>query len=191
MRSLNEFVARQANREDKCTGRFCEGRFKCQALLDEAACLACMTYVDLNPIRAKIAETPEESEYTSVYERIEARRNAGPNDIVTTWLCPIGKDDEPNREGLLPINLDEYLDLLDWTGREICADRKGRIPSHLAPILTRLEIDGDRWVDTVTGYGGLFYRVAGRLNSMVQAAKKAGLKWLCGMKASREAFLTE
>ena len=39
-------------------------------MLDEQALLTCTAYVDLNPIRAKMAESLEKSEYTSVFERI-------------------------------------------------------------------------------------------------------------------------
>jgi putative transposase len=70
MGRLNEFIARAANKEDKVKGRFWEARFKCQALLDEAAIAACMVYVDLNPIRAGLADTPEQSNFTSIQERI-------------------------------------------------------------------------------------------------------------------------
>jgi hypothetical protein len=72
MRSLAEPIARMANKQDECTGRFWEGRFKAQRIVDEAGLLACAMYVDLNPVRAAMAASPEESEHTSAYDRIEA-----------------------------------------------------------------------------------------------------------------------
>jgi len=72
MGRLNEFIARAANKEDEVKGRFWESRFKCQTLLDDAAIVACMVYVDLNPIRAGLAATPEDSDFTSIQERIRS-----------------------------------------------------------------------------------------------------------------------
>ena len=76
MRALAEPIARRSNREDQCTGRFWEGRFKSQKLADETAILACSAYVDLNPVRAGVVEVPEDSQYTSVYERVRAEKDA-------------------------------------------------------------------------------------------------------------------
>jgi REP element-mobilizing transposase RayT len=73
MRYLNEPIARQANREDHCKGRFWEGRFKSIALLDEAAVLACMAYVDLNPVRAGISDDVTHSSHTSVRSDLPPR----------------------------------------------------------------------------------------------------------------------
>ena len=72
MKALCEPIARLANFQDKVSGHFWEGRFKAQAITDEAGLLACSMYVDLNPIRAAMASTPEESIHTSAYDRIKA-----------------------------------------------------------------------------------------------------------------------
>ncbi len=70
MGRLNEYIARAVNKEEKVKGRFWESRFKCQALLDDAAVAACMVYVDLNPIRARLSGSLEESDFTSIQQRI-------------------------------------------------------------------------------------------------------------------------
>ena len=70
MRSLNEWLARKANKEDGCKGRFWEGRFSSQPLLDEQALITCMAYVDLNPVRAGLSKTLEGAEYTSIRARL-------------------------------------------------------------------------------------------------------------------------
>lgn len=213
MRCLNENIARKANKEDNCTGRFWEGRFKCQALLDEAAELTCMAYVDLNPVRASAADTPEKSDFTSVKDRIDTKvakervkklKGKVLNNIQLNklnkekektsndkWLNPIGirkHTDKGRRKGILSISLNDYLELLDWTGRSIKSGKRGAIPDNLKPILTRLEIDVERWVDTILSFGKLFYRVAGKLKSITAKAKKAKQSFFKGIKASQLAF---
>lgn len=108
MGRLNEFIARAANKEDRVKGRFWESRFKCQALLDDAAVVAGMVYVDLNPIRAGLAATPEESNFTSIQQRIRDWKDqtvatasvAGEiaQDITTGSLGSSLRIPEPSRE---------------------------------------------------------------------------------------------
>lgn len=109
MRTLNESIARAANQEDHCTGRFWEGRFKSQALLDERALAACLAYVDLNPIRAKLAETPEDSEHTSVKQRVESAKEGR----QPVSLLPFVGDPRASMPSGLPFRLQDYLELVD------------------------------------------------------------------------------
>jgi REP element-mobilizing transposase RayT len=146
MRIVNEAIARRANREDNCTGRFWEGRFKSQALLDERALLACMAYVDLNPVRAKMATSPEASEHTSVKARIMALQKNKP--APPTIAEFVGSN--PEVQGL-PFLLKDYLELTDWTGRLIREEhllsgyKRGSINDELPPILERLSLNQDAW----------------------------------------------
>jgi REP element-mobilizing transposase RayT len=136
MRCLNEPVARQANAEDGCTGRFWEGRFKSQALLDEAALITAMAYVDLNPVRAGMAETPEESDFTSIQERIQRRdprrRNLKKGNLGQTVHSLLSFADQGNNpDTALPFNFPDYLELVDWSGRAIVQGKRGAIPEQL------------------------------------------------------------
>uniref|UniRef100_UPI000A6330B7 transposase n=1 Tax=Marinagarivorans algicola TaxID=1513270 RepID=UPI000A6330B7 len=159
MKCLNEPIARQANKEDNCTGHFWESRFKSQALLTEQALLSAMAYVDLNPVRACMANTPETSEYTSIKERINPTFNLGEAVKQQTALQSIRQFGLPvkpllNFEGSLKnteqsgiiFGLADYIDLVDWTGRAIRDDKRGAIATHLPPILDRLNIDIDAWL---------------------------------------------
>ncbi len=67
MKHLKQPIAYQANREDRCSGHFFEGRFYSGALLDENAVIAAMAYVDLNPIRARITQHIEQNKASPLY----------------------------------------------------------------------------------------------------------------------------
>jgi REP element-mobilizing transposase RayT len=75
MRLLNQRVAQRANREDGGSGRFWQDRYRSIRLLDDEAFLACAAYVELNPIRAGIAETLEASDHTSIQRRLKASKS--------------------------------------------------------------------------------------------------------------------
>lgn len=177
MRCLNEGIARQANREDGCTGRFWEGRFKSQALLDEKALAACMAYVDLNPIRAGMAKTPEQSEFTSVRQRADKAQTAHtanhPQQQPSQLLPFVGNPREQIPKGL-PFHLTDYLELVDWTGREIRDDKRGSISNHLPPILQRLDIDPKHWLYMTQHFESRFKGLVGSVYELKQACQKLG-----------------
>lgn len=162
MRCLNEPIARQANQEDNCTGRFWEGRFKSQALLDEAAVLSCMAYVDLNPIRAQLADTPEQSDHTSIQLRIRAAlKGEQPKNLLP--FIGNERDNQPNGIAFL---LSDYLELVDDTGLIIRSDKRGAISVNSAKLLARLNIPHDNWLKLTTEFGKLFHGPVGTLQAL-------------------------
>ena len=169
MKCLNEPIARKANAEDGCTGHFWQARFHSQALCSDQALIFAMAYVDLNPIRARLAKTPEQSEYTSIKARLE---DGGSSTTITdavsrmlkrselyhcnTPLRPLmrfsdGVDvngDIGQTSETLPMYQTEYLKLVDATGRHLAHGKHGRIDPTLAPILMRLGLSAEDWIQT-------------------------------------------
>ena len=170
--NINEHIARDANREDNCTGRFWEGRFKSQALLDEAALAACMAYVDLNPVRANIADTPEESDYTSVKQRVtKAKVSKQPKQLL-----PFVGNPRKNMPKGLPFELIEYLELIDLTGRCIREDKVGYIKIQQPALLMRLNINPDNWLTLSKSFRKLFHGAIGHRDVLANYCQHQGLK---------------
>ena len=171
MKCLNEPIARQANKEDNCTGHFWESRFKSQALLKEDAILSAMTYVDLNPIRAAKAESPETSDHTSIKERIEqtfslqdAITQQQTQETLYDFKLPLkplkvfeGNLKAEEQVGIL-FSFEEYLNLVDTTGRIIREDKRGAIKQNLPPILERLNIEHEQWLENTTQFEVVYQR---------------------------------
>jgi hypothetical protein len=154
MKYLNEPIARKANKEVGCNGHFWESRCKSQALLSEEALLTCMAYVDLNPVRADMCNTPEASDHTSIKERVAPGfdlKKATDDEIKQQRLQRFDLPLKPLAQldgnvtsweqiGIL-FSLEDYLQLVDTTGRMIRTDKRGAIPIDLPPILERLSIN--------------------------------------------------
>jgi hypothetical protein len=235
MRALSEPIARMANKQDECTGRFWEGRFKAQPLVDEAGLLACAMYVDLNPVRAALAEDLEHSIHTSAFDRVQATKGAEINsaafDLIPisieeagsrirnssvdelrakrrkkkrnpnskrilrdAWLSPLrlqstGEDPQVYRGGLrasntgfLGMDLNDYLQLLQWTSKRPGEEGPGKIPSSLRPLLQRLGIELTMWRDLVWNFHRYFGRsgCVGSPGQMRSFAISKGRRWAKG-----------
>lgn len=165
MKCLNEPIARQANKEDECTGHFWESRFKSQALETEEALLSCMAYVDLNPVRAGISDAPETSDYTSIKERCQPEFNLADaiarqieQQALNEFVVPLkpllsfeGMARKGNQRGIL-FGFEDYLKLLDCTGRINRNNKRGTIDKRALPILERLSLDPGRWCQRATNF---------------------------------------
>lgn len=194
MRCLNEHLARRANAEDQCTGRLWEGRFKSQALLDEAGLLTAMAYVDLNPIRARIAVTPEQSGFTSIYARIRQLRRVAAvathdaNQSESTDVELLAFRDAGAAKGAIPIAFAEYLQLLDWTARAVQSGKRDTVEENAPSVFKRLHIDPDAWQEVMVPAGNLFGRALGRLGQLRLHAQALGQSRVRGLRQAARLY---
>ena len=245
-----------ADAEDQVTGRFWEGRFKSHALLDEAAVLTAMAYVDLNPIRARLATVPEDSAFTSIAERLKPVREG--DDLSTQSATDVPNDDhstiaadchrngpliqkpgaagspfpgsgdkavaeaaapscqspleplptqplEPQLSTLLraplmpfdatgrmaaaiPFAFDDYLELVDTTGRVIREDKRGYSPGETPQILERLNIDPEQFIATTARMLQQFSTAIGTPEHLTAHCLTRNIAFLRGMSAARALF---
>lgn len=146
MACMNYTLAIMANREDGCTGRFWEGRFKSQALKDETALLACMAYVDLNPIRAGIATNLDDSDFTSIQDRILRVAAKGKKSKGKPRLMPFSENEkESNNFAAVPYSYKDYVELVDWYGSHVHPRKRGFIKSQQPRMLAMLGLTDKQW----------------------------------------------
>ena len=100
MKHLKQPIARRANLEDDRTGHFFEQRFYSGALLTEEALIAAMAYVDLNPVRAELAERIEAIRDTSIADRLQVNSA----EALAAYLRPVlsGLDGRLREPGASP-----------------------------------------------------------------------------------------
>jgi hypothetical protein len=197
MRLLCQRIDQRANREDDATGKFWESRYRSVKLIDDEAILACSAYVDLNEVRARLAETIEDSNFSSVQRRIQSLIGEGESSsdenasdsgdqaapttrrttLPDSFLSPVEIDESDSSQigpqassgrqrasdkGFLNMSVEAYLDLLDWTARQMRSDQPGSTPADAPPIFDRLNIKPAAWLELTQRFGKLFYVIAGQ-----------------------------
>jgi REP element-mobilizing transposase RayT len=187
LRLVKQEVSRRANAEDGCTGHFWEKRFTSVAVLDAAATVACMIYVDLNPLRAGMVKTPELSTFTSVRHRV-ARLRAGtrsdreaPDSELGTLLVAMPNCAPPHlwtgEEERWALGEGDYLEMLEETARQVVAGKRGAMTAASLPMLQRLGISPVAWLNAMATGGSMLGSALGGLEARQRWADSRRQKW--------------
>jgi hypothetical protein len=160
MKYINEPLARMANSEDDCKGRFWEGRFKSQRLLDAEGLLGCLVYVDLNPTRAGLAQSPEKAMHTSLHRRTRAQTLDQPLTAI-----------DSNKPMPIDLSLRNYIQLCRWTVQSKKSDRP--LPRHALPTRFPQVVECYRYFAP-----GQWQRAIGTSRALQDYARAIGQSWI-------------
>lgn len=129
-----------------------------------------MAYVDLNPVRAQMADTPEDSDHTSIKQRIQHARDG----TIPPCLMRFQGDEHRDNLAGIPFVLEHYVELVDWTGKTTRLNKRGAIDSRLPPILNRLGIEEDTWLTISLEFEKSFRQWVGSAEAIQRATRNVG-----------------
>ncbi len=175
MKALNEYIARAANKESGRKGHFWDKRYGCVALLDDAALLAAMVYVDLNPVRAGMASNLLRSDHTSVQRRL--RNVRADRRSATQPLTPIAGI----KQAQVDMTNSAYIELVDVSGRQLHPNKHGRIPPTAPAVLKQIGLNEPQWLVQVRGIESRYCRAVGGVDALLCLALRLGQRWVRGI----------
>lgn len=166
------------------------------------AVVSVMAYVDLNPIRAKMADSLLKSDYTSIQERMvrHAKRHA-PNSRAAKQRLPYKSTkvasllpfcDAPRAQRRkhpastpLAFSFIGYVELIDWTGRQLRQGKRGAISDNAQSALSELGLDPVEWVTTIKRIRYGFGHAVGDVKSLSKWCENCGQRWVKGMGSDK------
>src|SRR5690606_36962782 len=89
----------------------------------------------------------------------------------------------------IPFGLEDYLALVDWSGRVIRDDKRGAIDARLPPIVQRLGIDPGAWELAMQPRGNVFGRALGRLDLLRLPAQTLAQSWVRGLRRAERLYV--
>jgi REP element-mobilizing transposase RayT len=184
MAHLKEPLARHSNFVDRCCGNFWQGRFRARRLNNDAALLVCSLYVNMNPIRAGLADKPENAEHTSMHARLQDRMAGDAELSRSGWLAAVHVDGDgydgvadgrrASNKGYLEIVFREYLELLDALIRRERIEKAGGASSDYPSVLERLGVTAAMWESAVQVTSRRFARELDIMAMMFAEARRRG-----------------
>lgn len=186
MRLLNECIARRANSEDGCKGKFWKGRYKSQALLDDAALIACMSYIDMLPECSRQESMGDTQGVSSLSYHTCGIKKPERSEPLKLQLAPFKRN---NESFSLPCTYHEYKNLIIWTKQALITKRKWYVPGQCRTFLNNIGINANIWLDFVSHYHRFFNQAVGSYGNMRKLSVKQGKRHLRGMLAAKKLYL--
>jgi len=134
-----------------------------------------MAYVDLNPIRAKMSKTLQDSAHTSIQKRVEKLTEEELKQSVKALAGEV-------KNRTMVLNLKDYIELVEWSAKSIAYPNKAKMPAHIQSTLSHLNLQPNNWLGQVQYYGTNYGYFVGKLELLKQQAEKLKKKWLKGFK---------